>query len=150
MNAADRIATVGGLGRLVPVAPGTVASLLALLVAWGLAGIGGQLPVVAAAIIATLAGLWSADLYAKRHGLNDPPECVIDEVAGQMIACTFVNRTLLTYALVFLLFRLFDIVKPWPIGAAEGLSGGIGIMADDMLAGALAGIFVAALQQLLF
>lgn len=148
MNAPERIVTLGGLGHVVPVAPGTVASLLALFVAWGLAVFGGQLPVMAAAIIATVVGLWGADLYAKERALNDPPECVIDEVAGQMIACTFVPHTLLAYALAFLLFRLFDIVKPWPIGAAERLSGGVGIMADDVLAGALAGILVAALQQL--
>lgn len=147
MNAAERIATLGGLGRFVPAAPGTVASLLTLFVAWGLASLG-QLPVVAAAIIAAVVGLWGAELYAKGRALHDPPECVIDEVAGQMIACTFVPRTLLTYAVVFMLFRLFDIVKPWPIGAAERLSGGVGIMADDVLAGALAGILVAALQQL--
>ena len=58
-----------------------------------------------------------------------------------------VTATLVFYALAFALFRLFDIVKPWPISAAERLPGGLGIMADDVLAGLLAGILVVILLQ---
>ncbi|HLY06446.1 MAG TPA: phosphatidylglycerophosphatase A [Rhizomicrobium sp.] len=150
MSAAARIATLGGLGRIVPVAPGTVASALALPVAWALASIHGPLPVVIAAVVVTGGGVWGAELYARERAVHDPSECVIDEVAGQLIACAFVPKTLLCYALAFLLFRLFDIVKPWPIGAAERLPGGVGIMADDVLAGALAGMIILALLQLRF
>ena len=148
MTAAARIATLGGFGRIVPAAPGTAASLLALLVAWGLASIHGQLPVVIVATITTAIGLWSAELYARERGAYDPSECVIDEVAGQLIACAFAPKTLFTYVIAFLLFRLFDIVKPWPIRAAERLAGGLGIMADDVLAGTLGGIIISALVQL--
>lgn len=148
MTAAERIATIGGLGRIVPVAPGTVASLLSVAVAWALASIHGPLPVTIAAVAATAVGVWAAEHYARERGAHDPSECVIDEVAGQLVACAFVPRTLLAYGLAFLLFRLFDIVKPWPIGAAERLPGGIGIMTDDVLAGALAGILILALLQL--
>ena len=148
MTMPERIATLGGLGRIVPVAPGTVASLLALFAAWALASVRGQLPVLIAAIVATVVGLWSADLYARTRGTSDPSECVVDEVAGQLIACAFAPRTLVCYALAFLLFRLFDIVKPWPICAAERVAGGFGIMTDDVLAGLLAGSLILALLQL--
>jgi phosphatidylglycerophosphatase A len=92
--------------------------------------------------------LWATELYVRQRSDNDPSECVIDEVAGQLIACAFAPRTLLFYALAFLLFRLFDIVKPWPISAAERLPGGLGIMADDMIAGLLAGAVVVIFLQL--
>lgn len=147
MTAAARIATLGGLGRIVPVAPGTAASFVTLFVAWGLASVREQLPVAIAAIIVTAIGLWSAELYARERVAQDPSECVIDEVAGQLIACAFAPKTLLFYAIAFLLFRLFDVVKPWPIGAAERLGGGLGIMADDVLAGFLAGIIILVLLQ---
>jgi phosphatidylglycerophosphatase A len=147
VSAAERIATVGGLGRLVPKAPGTLASFLTLFVAWGLCAVHGQLLVFVAAITATAIGFWGAALYARQHGSKDPSECVIDEVAGQLIACAFAPRTIVLYGLAFLLFRLFDIVKPWPISAAERLPGGLGIMADDVIAGLLAGVLVLALLQ---
>ena len=148
MTAAERIATVGGLGRAVPRAPGTLASFLTLFAAWALVAIHGQLLVLIAAITATAVGFWGAELYARQCASKDPSECVIDEVAGQLIACALVPRTLVFYALAFLLFRLFDIVKPWPIGAAERLPGGLGIMADDVLAGLLAGTVILGLLQL--
>lgn len=147
MSAAERIATVGGLGRLVPKAPGTLASFLTLFVAWGLCAVHGQLLVFVAAITATAVGFWGTELYAQQHASKDPSECVIDEVAGQLIACAFTPRTIVLYGLAFLLFRLFDIVKPWPISAAERLPGGLGIMADDVIAGLLAGVLVLALLQ---
>ena len=147
MTAAERIATLGGFGRIVPKAPGTVASFLTLFPAWGLVAVHGQLLVVVAAFTATAVGFWGAELYARERNTNDPSECVVDEVAGQLIACAFAPRTLVFYALAFALFRLFDIVKPWPISAAERLPGGLGIMADDVLAGLLAGILVVILLQ---
>ena len=148
MTPAERIVTLNGLGRIVPKAPGTVASFITLFLAWGLASTHDQLPVMIGAIAVTAIGLWGAEFYARQRDARDPPECVIDEVAGQMIACTFVPRTLFAYVLAFLLFRLFDIVKPWPISVAERLAGGMGIMADDVLAGILAGILILALLQL--
>jgi phosphatidylglycerophosphatase A len=147
VTAAERIATLGGLGRVVPAAPGTVASLLTLFVAWGLAAIHGPLLVMVAAITAMAVGFWGAELYARQLKAKDPSECVIDEVAGQLIACAFAPRTLVFYAIAFALFRLFDIVKPWPISAAERLPGGLGIMADDVLAGVIAGILILILLQ---
>ena len=148
MTPAERIATVGGLGRVVPYAPGTAASLLAVVVAWALSLVHGQILVLVGALTASAVGFWGSELYARQKQAKDPGDCVIDEVAGQLFACAFVPRSLMTYALAFLLFRLFDIVKPWPIGTAERLPGGLGIMADDVIAGLLAGIMVSVAVQL--
>ena len=129
MTAAERIATLGGLGR-VPYAPGTVASLLTVVIAWGLSVVHGQLLVLVAGITASAVGFWGSELYARQKAAKDPGDCVIDEVAGQFLACAFVPRSLIAYLLVFLLFRLFDIVKPWPIGWADrhlGRDAAIGI-----------------------
>ena len=80
--------------------------------------------------------------YARECGSGDPSECVIDEVAGQWIACAFAPLSLWGFVLAFVLFRYFDIRKPWPISRLEKLNGGLGIMADDVAAGAIAGLIV--------
>ena len=135
MTAAEGIATVGGLGRIVPGAPGPLASFLTLFVAWGLVAVHGQPLVLVAAAATSAVGLWGAELYSRQHGSKDPSECVVDEVAGQLIACAVTPRTFVLYGLAFLLFRLFDIVKPWPIRMVERrVAGGIGIMLDDVVA----------------
>jgi phosphatidylglycerophosphatase A len=143
------IATVFGVGYS-RIAPGTAASIVALPFAWLIAISGGRFALLLAAILATASGAWACELYAHEKKENDPSECVIDEVAGQWIACAFVpsNDVLLGYALAFVLFRAFDIVKPWPISAAERLPGGFGIMADDVVAGLFAGIIIAILAHL--
>jgi phosphatidylglycerophosphatase A len=143
------IATVFGVGYS-PIAPGTAASIVALPIAWLIAISGGRFVLLLAAILASAAGAWACEHYAGEKKENDPSECVIDEVAGQWIACAFAptNDMLLAYALAFVLFRFFDIVKPWPISAAERLPGGFGIMADDVVAGLFAGIIIAILAHL--
>ena len=146
MSVAAAIATLGGLGR-VRKAPGTVASFVTLIAAWLLATIGGQALVFIASIAAMALGGWAAEHYARERAIADPPDCVIDEVAGQFLACAFAPRKLLAYALAFLLFRALDIFKPWPVGAAERLHGGVGIVADDMVAGLLAGFAIVLLTQ---
>jgi phosphatidylglycerophosphatase A len=93
-------------------------------------------------------GGWAAEHYVREHGVSDPSECVIDEVAGQFIACAFAPRTLLGFTLAFLLFRVMDILKPWPIYLAERLPGGLGIVADDIIAGVFAGLIILILVQL--
>jgi phosphatidylglycerophosphatase A len=97
-----------------------------------------------ALVVSTAAGLWASEIEAKRRGASDPGPIVIDEVAGQwltyLVALPFLpvlaSRHLAIFAAAgFLLFRLFDVVKPWPIRACEKLPGGIGIVADDLAAG---------------
>jgi phosphatidylglycerophosphatase A len=147
VSVASAIATLGGLGRLRP-GPGTIASLLTVFAAWGLAALGGRALVLGAGVAAMALGGWAAEHYARERGILDPSDCVIDEVAGQFLACAFAPRTILGYALAFAFFRALDILKPWPVGAAERLHGGLGIVADDVVAGVLAGLFILILAQL--
>ena len=91
----------------------------------------------------TALGGWACEHYVRQMGTKDPPECVVDELAGQLLALSFAPRGILAYALAFALFRALDIWKPGPIAAAERLPGGLGVMADDVLAGLLAGLVVA-------
>jgi phosphatidylglycerophosphatase A len=148
------IATVFGIGRL-PVAPGTAASVIALPIAWLIVALtGSPFLLLLAGLLVNAIGAWACELYSRDKGEKDPSECVIDEVAGQWIACAFIpthstfGHTLLCYGLAFVLFRVFDILKPWPISAAERLPGGIGIMADDFVAGLAAGAIIAVLAHL--
>ena len=144
-----QIATLFGVGR-VSVLPGTLASLAALPVGWWLALVGGWITLLAGAMWVTLLGIWASGRYAKTAGKKDPSECVIDEVAGQWLALVPVAFTgrlfdILAMASAFLLFRFFDILKPWPIYRLQRYSGGLGIMLDDVAAGIAAGAVTAAL-----
>lgn len=129
------LATWFGSGRL-PKAPGTWGSLAALPCAWLLDSTtgGGGLAIGTAAVF--VIGLWAAKRYLANSLVADPPEVVIDEVVGQWLALLFAPRTLSIYLLAFVLFRLFDIWKPWPIRWADRtIPGALGVMLDDVLAG---------------
>ena len=144
MRLSTVIASVFGIGYF-PVASGTVMSMVAVPLAIWIARSGGGLAVIAASLIAFLIGIWACGDHVRATGREDPSECVIDELAGQWLACAGISLGLGAgnapeFALVFLLFRLFDILKPWPISAAERLPGGLGVMADDMVAGLAAAI----------
>jgi len=134
-------ATLFGIGRF-PYAPGTLASAVAIPLAWALAGLPAQYTLIAATVVVLALGTLASDHYVRKTGIKDPGACVIDELAGQWAACCFAPRTVLAYPLCFLLFRIFDILKPWPISALEALPGGYGVMADDVVAGILAGAIV--------
>ncbi len=110
---------------------------------------GGGTAVLIASLLAFAVGVWACGAHVRETGREDPSECVIDELAGQWLACAgvlFAPASAAELALAFLLFRLFDILKPWPISAAERLPGGMGVMADDMLAGLAAAVIAAAVQ----
>ncbi len=144
------IASVLGIGYF-PVASGTVMSAVAVFLAIPIARHGGGPAVLAASLVAFGIGVWACGAHVRETGRKDPSECVIDELAGQWLACAgisfdFAPASASQFALAFLLFRLFDILKPWPISAAERLPGGLGVMADDMLAG-LAAAILAGLAQ---
>ncbi len=142
------IASVLGIGFF-PVASGTVMSIIAVPLAVVIARHGGGAAVVGASLLAFVIGIWACGAHVRATGRDDPSECVIDELAGQWLACAgicFAPASAAEFAVAFLLFRLFDILKPWPISAAEKLPGGLGVMADDMLAGLAAGIIAAGVQ----
>src|SRR5215207_6557332 len=89
-------------------------------------------------LVVALAGIWAATRAEKLLGKKDPGAVVVDEVAGQLITFLFVPwLTTWTWSVVagFVAFRVFDIWKPYPVRRLESLGGGLGIMADDMLAG---------------
>jgi phosphatidylglycerophosphatase A len=136
MTLARLIASGGGTG-LAPFAPGTVASLVAVLIGTGLLLIS-PLALAAAAILATIAGVWA---LRREPVADDPGWVVIDEFAGQWIALLGVGTIApLEIAAAFVLFRVFDILKPGPVGWADRRHGVFGIMADDIIAGALAAL----------
>jgi phosphatidylglycerophosphatase A len=92
-------------------------------------------------LVVTLVGIWAASRTEKLQQKKDPSIVVIDEVAGQMIALLsgpFWIQTWWSILTAFILFRLFDIWKPYPVRRLEGLESGLGIMADDVLAGVYA------------
>jgi phosphatidylglycerophosphatase A len=101
------------------------------------------------AILASV-GVWAASRVEKLLGRKDPGAVVVDEVVGQMIAFVFVpfNAGVWTIITGFVAFRLFDIWKPYPIRRLEALKGGLGIMADDVLAGIYAAILMSLLTSI--
>jgi phosphatidylglycerophosphatase A len=158
---ARALATTGGLGDRLP-APGTTAGSAPAALAWWLAGwltpvadarITG---IVIASVIATGVGWWAAGVEARRRGASDPGPVVIDEVAGQWLCfavmCAIAGSAAASawpgVALGFVVFRVLDVWKPWPVRPLERLPGGLGIMADDVAAGALAGAIVGAMLRL--
>ena len=155
------VSTVFGIGYF-EFAPGTIMSAIALPLAILIAihG-GGGMGLIGAAIIVLVIGILSCADYVRETGRIDPSECVIDELAGQWLACAFCvlsfggllpadRLSLPAFGLAFVLFRLFDIWKPWPVSWAENnLKGGLGVMMDDIVAGLMAGVLVAAARYFL-
>jgi phosphatidylglycerophosphatase A len=135
-----------GYSGFVPFAPGTVGSAVGLGVyaalRWAHAGPLTDLLVIA---VLTGVGVWSATVAERHFGLEDPGPVVIDEVAGMLTSLAFTGVSWTGAMAGFVLFRLFDIVKPYPAGRLERLPGGFGIMADDIMAGIYANLAVRAL-----
>lgn len=134
-------ATLFGIGRF-PGAPGTAASAAALLL-YALALHRWSWPLYLLFLgVLFLLGTVTSSLYATEVGQADPKRVVIDEAFGQLLALFLVPAGWLPLSASFLLFRFFDIIKPFPIRKLERLPGGWGIMADDAAAGAAAGLIV--------
>lgn len=133
-------AVATGLGSgYSPVAPGTAGSVVGLALYWPLA----SAPVPwAIGFLAVLfgAGVAASTAMARRLGIEDPGVVVIDEVVGMWISLLFLPFTWKTVVLGFFLFRVMDIVKPYPARQLENLPGGWGIMLDDVMAGIYANL----------
>jgi phosphatidylglycerophosphatase A len=119
---------------LSPYAPGTVGSLLGVLLAWATVPL--DLPVrLVIGVLLVAAGIWLCGEAAKRVGVHDHPGIVWDEIAALYLVLQAVPPSLGPWAAGFVLFRLFDIFKPWPIRDLDHrLGGGLGIMLDDLVA----------------
>jgi phosphatidylglycerophosphatase A len=135
------VATVLGVGYA-PVAPGTFGSAAGLLIWWLLpASTAAQ---AAAIILIFVAGSWGGNIAERHFGRTDPGQVVIDEVMGMLITL-FVNPVGWKGALAgFLLFRIFDVIKPYPANTLEQLHGGVGVMADDGMAAIYANLVLRA------
>jgi phosphatidylglycerophosphatase A len=124
-----------------PIAPGTAGSAAGLVVyaamramGWPVAGD------LAVAGILLVAGVWAASSAERQLGLDDPGPVVIDEVVGMLVTLLFTGAGWTAAFAGFVYFRVFDIVKPYPAGRLERLGGGLGIMADDLMAGIYANV----------
>jgi phosphatidylglycerophosphatase A len=155
-RASTVVASVFGIGYF-DIAPGTIMSAVAIPPAiWIALHGGGGMGLLGSSLIVLVIGILACADHVRETGRQDPSECVIDELAGQWLACAFcvlplgglvppaTHISLVSFALAFVLFRLFDIWKPGPVGWADkNLKGGLGVMTDDMIAGLMAGLLVA-------
>jgi phosphatidylglycerophosphatase A len=126
-------------------APGTVGSAGALPFAWAIQATGAPWALPLASFIAFVLGCWLSARHLRDLGAEggDPQWIVLDEVAGVWLAVSLIDPSWLSYALGFLLFRLLDIWKPWPIRWVDGsVKGGLGVMLDDYLAGLFAALLL--------
>ena len=127
------VATCGYVGY-VPIAPGTFGSAVGLalfaLIRWS-GSIAIELGIIALLLVL---GVWSGNLAERHFGRVDPGPVILDEVAGMLITLALIPVNLSGAIVAFLIFRLLDVVKPWPANRLEALPGGLGMMADDAMA----------------
>lgn len=129
------ISTFGGVGRA-PKAPGTFGTLAAMPAGWIIGQLAGPVGLVIAAAIVFVAGMKAVEAYCTNEGKEDPGEVVIDEVCGIWLAMACLPFNASGMIVAFLMFRAFDIIKPWPVCWADRkVKGGLGVMLDDALAG---------------
>lgn len=103
----------------------------------------GSIAYMAVTFLIIFLGIFLSDIYEKSNGDHDLPEIVIDEVAGYMIAMTLMPITWQALTLGFLIFRFFDIFKPFPIGWLDRkINGGLGVMVDDVAAGVITNVIL--------
>ena len=133
---------MGGVGYA-PIAPGTAASAVTAMILWLLAW--PPLALTALLLVVLVVGTWASGVAEAALGTKDPGAIVVDEVAGMTISVLTVPLTPVVLVVGFVLFRIFDVVKPFPAGVSQRLGGGIGVMIDDVIAGlyALALLLVA-------
>ena len=114
-------------------APGTAGSLVTAVAIWLVPFTWRSL--VVTLVVVTLVGIWAGSRVEHVLGKKDPGVVVIDEVAGMLLSMIGLPRTIPVLVTAFLLFRLFDIWKPFPARESQALTGGMGVMVDDLIAG---------------
>lgn len=140
------ISTWFGSG-LMPFAPGTWGSVAALPFAWVIYEYARAPGLMLATIFVFVLGVWTSSIYSQDLPDDDPSQVVVDEVVGQWLTLLVVPPDLFYYAVGFVLFRIADIFKPWPVSWADRkIKGGLGIMLDDVFAGVYAAIVLLALR----
>ena len=126
------LASVFGAGYA-PVASGTVGSFVTVVAIWLLPLT--PLRIAVALVVVILVGIWAGSRVERVLGKKDPGVIVIDEVAGMLLSVILLPRTIPVLITAFLLFRLFDIWKPFPARESQALTGGVGVIVDDLIAG---------------
>jgi phosphatidylglycerophosphatase A len=135
-------ATAFGVGYI-PIAPGTFGSAVGLLL-WAILPATATIQAISIAILFVI-GSWSGNVAERHFGRTDPGQVVIDEVMGMLITL-FMNPVGWAGAVgAFFLFRIADVIKPYPANRLERLHGGIGVMADDAMAGVYANVALRAM-----
>jgi phosphatidylglycerophosphatase A len=156
ISALDRFAyaLATGLGAgFAPVAPGTFGAIEGVVVFLGFVALGGSLSLsprwsftllAIVNVVLFAVGVWASNRACEISGSKDPSQIVIDEVSGQLIGLTPLAGSVSVEGVIaaFVLFRLFDILKPYPIRKLEALPAGFGVMSDDALAGVYAAAIV--------
>jgi len=132
------VATAFGSGYS-PIAPGTAGSLVGLALFWPLSRLSGEAQAAALAVV-FFGGVAASTDLARRMGAHDPGQVVVDEVAGMWASLLLVPWSASSAIIGFVLFRVMDVVKPYPARSLESLPRGWGIMADDMMAGLYANL----------
>jgi len=143
MNTLAKLIATGLGSGYAPVAPGTAGAALAAIITYFIAIYSSSstlnIALVVLSIVFTVLGIWSANVLQDEWG-HDPGKIVVDEMVGIWISMLFIPFSLLNLLLAFGLFRLYDIWKPWIVKKAENLDGGLGVMADDVVAGVFANV----------
>ena len=148
LNLNTMFVSVFGIG-FIPFASGTFGSLAGLIIGYALNLINYNLFFLIIPMLFIL-GVIASNTYQKQTGEKDSSVIVIDEVVGQLIAMMFVMDDFVLVFISFIIFRLFDIYKPWPASYADKkMTGGFGVMLDDVFAGIYTVIFIFLISYLL-
>ncbi|MFQ5636980.1 MAG: phosphatidylglycerophosphatase A [bacterium] len=139
MRLISRVIATGIFVGYSPFAPGTFGSALGLFIYWFIPGsnsVAFLLPVIFLFVV----GIWAASRVEQETGRHDNQIIVIDEMVGMLVTLLCIKKILIWLAIGFVLFRLFDIMKPPPVKYVEKLPGGLGVMMDDVVAGIYAAL----------
>lgn len=135
MNVLARLIATGFYAGYTPFAPGTAGSILGLFFYWAIPH-SDSVYILVVILFLLLIGAWSATLVEKESGIRDNQIIVIDEIVGVLVTFICFEKSLIWLAIGCILFRLFDIIKLFPVKQAEKLQSGWGVMLDDVVAGA--------------
>ena len=149
MKISEWIATCFKVGYL-PLAPGTWGSVFAILLWWAFLKNVNIYIFVILIIFSFLIGIVASNIVIDQRGDADPSYIIIDELVGQWLALLFIPQEYFYIAISFILFRFFDIIKPWPISLIEKLPKGLGVMSDDFIAGLITLVLIQIIHIYLF
>ncbi|SVA05641.1 uncharacterized protein METZ01_LOCUS58495 [marine metagenome] len=149
LKISEWIATCFKVGYL-PLAPGTWGSVFAILLWWVLLKDLNTFIFGVVIIIFLLIGIVVSNIIIDQSGDHDPSHIIIDELVGQWLALFLLPEGFFNIAISFILFRFFDIIKPWPIRLIEKLPKGLGVMSDDLTAGLITLVLIQVINIYLF